>query len=70
MKNKTLETFEMKLGDFGLTKVLSQYSKISDPNGTAPYMSPEMHLGKRYNPKKSDIWYKKIGLCDRKMPSI
>ena len=58
MKNNTLETFEMKLGDFGLTKVLSQYSKISDLGGTALYMSPEMHSGKRHDPRKSDIWYK------------
>jgi NIMA (never in mitosis gene a)-related kinase len=46
----------VKLGDFGISKVLgSQTGFCSTVVGTPYYLSPEMCMGKHYN-KKSDIW--------------
>ena len=46
----------VKLGDFGLSKVLgSQHSFASSAVGTPYYLSPELCEGKPYN-HKSDVW--------------
>jgi len=45
----------LKIGDFGISKVLTSKSKASTVIGTPNYISPERCEGKPYN-KKSDIW--------------
>jgi serine/threonine protein kinase len=45
----------VKLGDFGISKVLSSKSKANTVIGTPCYISPELCEGKPYN-QKSDIW--------------
>ena len=46
----------VKLGDFGLAKVLNQENGFAYTNvGTPYYMSPELINEKKYN-EKSDIW--------------
>ncbi|XP_054721833.1 serine/threonine-protein kinase Nek8-like isoform X2 [Uloborus diversus] len=45
----------LKIGDFGISKVLSSKSKASTVVGTPCYYSPELCEGKPYN-QKSDIW--------------
>uniref|UniRef100_A0A915KEQ8 non-specific serine/threonine protein kinase n=1 Tax=Romanomermis culicivorax TaxID=13658 RepID=A0A915KEQ8_ROMCU len=44
-----------KLSDFGISKILSTYTKASTVIGTPSYLSPEICEGKQYN-KKSDVW--------------
>lgn len=44
-----------KIGDFGISKILSTKSKALTVVGTPCYLSPEVCEGKPYN-KKSDIW--------------
>jgi len=50
-KRKTI----VKIGDFGISKVLSSKSKAYSVVGTPCYISPELCEGKPYN-QKSDIW--------------
>ncbi|XP_062509330.1 serine/threonine-protein kinase Nek8-like isoform X2 [Corticium candelabrum] len=45
----------VKVGDFGISKVLSSKSKAHTVVGTPCYISPELCEGKPYN-QKSDIW--------------
>ncbi|XP_077989490.1 serine/threonine-protein kinase Nek9-like [Glandiceps talaboti] len=46
----------VKLGDFGISKVLDNKSQMADTVvGTPYYMSPEIIRGERYN-MKSDMW--------------
>lgn len=45
----------VKIGDFGISKVLSSKSKAYTVVGTPSYISPELCEGKPYN-QKSDIW--------------
>jgi NIMA (never in mitosis gene a)-related kinase 8 len=45
----------VKIGDFGISKVLSSKSKANTVVGTPCYISPELCEGKPYN-QKSDIW--------------
>ncbi|CAL1542439.1 unnamed protein product, partial [Lymnaea stagnalis] len=45
----------VKIGDFGISKVLSSKSKAYTVVGTPCYISPELCEGKPYN-QKSDIW--------------
>eukprot|EP00158_Paraphelidium_tribonemae_P003582 Partr_v1_DN26237_c1_g1_i7_m48028 putative NIMA-related kinase len=45
----------LKIGDFGISKVLSTKSKAETIVGTPSYLSPELCEGKPYN-KKSDVW--------------
>ncbi|XP_059486936.1 serine/threonine-protein kinase Nek8-like isoform X2 [Neocloeon triangulifer] len=45
----------VKVGDFGIAKVLSTRAQANTLLGTPFYMSPEMCEGKQYGPK-SDIW--------------
>ncbi|EIW74003.1 kinase-like protein [Coniophora puteana RWD-64-598 SS2] len=49
------EANRIKLGDFGLSKALSQSSFANTYVGTPYYMSPELTQGKAYD-SKSDIW--------------
>lgn len=58
---KTLNIFMtkagvLKLGDFGISKVLEDNSKLAETHvGTPYYMSPELIKGEKYD-DKSDIW--------------
>ncbi|KYO28712.1 serine/threonine-protein kinase Nek8 [Alligator mississippiensis] len=45
----------VKVGDFGISKILSSKSKAYTVVGTPCYISPELCEGKPYN-QKSDIW--------------
>ncbi|XP_068205822.1 serine/threonine-protein kinase Nek8-like isoform X2 [Palaemon carinicauda] len=45
----------VKIGDFGISKILSSKSKAHSVVGTPCYLSPELCQEKPYN-KKSDIW--------------
>lgn len=45
----------VKIGDFGISKVLSSKSKANTVVGTPCYISPELCEGKPYD-EKSDIW--------------
>ncbi|XP_033636958.1 serine/threonine-protein kinase Nek8-like [Asterias rubens] len=45
----------VKIGDFGISKILSSKSKAFTVVGTPCYISPELCEGKPYN-QKSDIW--------------
>ena len=51
--NKTRKI--VKIGDFGISKILSSKSKANTVVGTPCYISPELCEGKPYN-QKSDIW--------------
>jgi len=46
---------QVKLGDFGLSKMLGTTSFAQSAVGTPYYLSPELCEGKRYN-HKSDVW--------------
>ena len=49
-------TFDhVKLGDFGISKILASKSQAHSVVGTPCYISPELCEGKSYN-QKSDIW--------------
>ena len=45
----------VKIGDFGISKILSSKSKAMSIVGTPSYISPELCEGKPYN-AKSDVW--------------
>ncbi|XP_018010472.1 serine/threonine-protein kinase Nek8 isoform X2 [Hyalella azteca] len=45
----------LKIGDFGISKILSSKSKAFTVVGTPCYLSPELCQNKPYN-KKSDVW--------------
>lgn len=45
----------VKIGDFGISKILSSKSKANTVIGSPCYISPELCEGKPYN-QKSDIW--------------
>ncbi|XP_037799318.1 serine/threonine-protein kinase Nek8-like [Penaeus monodon] len=45
----------VKIGDFGISKILSSKSKAHTVVGTPCYLSPELCQEKPYN-QKSDIW--------------
>ncbi|KAL1431594.1 hypothetical protein MTO96_014107 [Rhipicephalus appendiculatus] len=45
----------VKVGDFGISKILSSKSKAESMVGTPNNLSPEICVGKPYN-QKSDIW--------------
>uniref|UniRef100_UPI00358F840F serine/threonine-protein kinase Nek8 n=1 Tax=Myxine glutinosa TaxID=7769 RepID=UPI00358F840F len=45
----------LKIGDFGISKILSSKSKAYTVVGTPCYISPELCEGKPYN-QKSDVW--------------
>ncbi len=45
----------VKIGDFGISKILSSKSKAYSVVGTPCYISPELCEGKPYN-QKSDVW--------------
>ena len=48
--------FQLKIGDFGLTKSLSRtYDMASTWCGSPVYMAPEIHGGEPYN-QKADMW--------------
>jgi NIMA (never in mitosis gene a)-related kinase len=48
--------YNVKLGDFGLSRVMSDESMFANTHvGTPYYMSPEQINSERYN-EKSDIW--------------
>ena len=47
----------VKLADFGVTKVLSDDSRLSmDLTGSLPFLPPEILANKPYNPLKADVW--------------
>uniref|UniRef100_A0A2P2I285 non-specific serine/threonine protein kinase n=1 Tax=Hirondellea gigas TaxID=1518452 RepID=A0A2P2I285_9CRUS len=46
---------KLKIGDFGISKILASKSKAHTVVGTPCYLSPELCQGKPYN-QKSDIW--------------
>ena len=49
-------TYSVKIGDFGLAKMLDESSIFAQTHvGTPYYMSPEQIQSKSYN-EKSDIW--------------
>ena len=45
----------IKIGDFGISKVLASKSQANSVVGTPCYISPELCEGKPYN-QKSDVW--------------
>ncbi|EDO46185.1 predicted protein [Nematostella vectensis] len=45
----------VKIGDFGISKILSSKSKANTVIGSPCYISPELCEGKPYN-QKSDVW--------------
>ena len=46
---------QVKIGDFGISKILASKSQAYSLVGTPCYISPELCDGKPYN-QKSDIW--------------
>ncbi|XP_059098247.1 serine/threonine-protein kinase Nek8-like isoform X1 [Tigriopus californicus] len=50
---KTMD--HIKIGDFGISKILTSKSKAFTVVGTPCYISPELCEGKAYN-QKSDVW--------------
>ena len=64
------DNLQVKLGDFGLSKVMQSHDFASTYVGTPYYMSPEICANERYT-LASDIWA--LGcimyeLCTRKVP--
>lgn len=57
------ENFQVKIGDFGMARIVKQESHSDDSNvmlktccGSPHYASPEIVSGKPYDGKKSDVW--------------
>jgi serine/threonine protein kinase len=46
---------QLKISDFGLSKILGPGETCKDPFGTMSYVAPEVLLSKPYN-KACDIW--------------
>lgn len=69
--HKDKNTFEAKLGDFGISKVLENTMKMTTTCiGTPLYMSPESCMAIKYS-FKSDIWSLGVILyemCTRQWP--
>lgn len=47
--------YDVKLTDFGISRVLSKKGFCYDQQGTLPYCSPEVIKGEPYN-QKTDVW--------------
>merc|ERR1719353_856031 len=45
----------IKLGDFGLSAIMPKQGKLPGVFGTAPFMCPEMLVGRWYD-EKADVW--------------
>lgn len=63
--------FNVKVGDFGVSRYLKKDELCSTICGTLVYVAPEIINSKRYDPKKADIWSLGILLyvmCTKKMP--
>lgn len=56
----SLEKADIKLADFGISKILEATTNANTVVGTPPYMSPEIVCGKPYGPA-SDAWA--LGAC-------
>ena len=54
---------QVKIGDFGISKILASKSQAYSLVGTPCYISPELCDGKPYN-QKSDIW--SLGKLEKK----
>ena len=50
------DQFNIKLADFGHAKRVGRKELITDIQGTAEYLSPEMHKKETYNPYQSDLF--------------
>lgn len=48
--------FNVKLGDFGLSRETCKDNLCSTICGTLIYLAPEVFSGEHYDPKKTDIW--------------
>uniref|UniRef100_A0A8C4NCE4 non-specific serine/threonine protein kinase n=1 Tax=Eptatretus burgeri TaxID=7764 RepID=A0A8C4NCE4_EPTBU len=65
----------LKIGDFGISKILSSKSKAYTVVGTPCYISPELCEGKPYN-QKSDVWalgcvlYELWAILERNLPAL
>lgn len=46
----------VKIGDFGLSAILSDHSLCRDLCGSPNYLAPEVLSGKLYDPFKADVW--------------
>lgn len=62
-----LDKAEIKLADFGISKILEATSNANTVVGTPPYMSPEIVCGKPYGPA-SDAWA--LGACLYELVSL
>jgi len=47
---------EIKIGDFGVSKVLKKGEIMTDSCGTPAYIAPEVITGNGYSGFSSDIW--------------
>ena len=54
MSNKS-DTSEIKMVDFGLSKIISSTDKCNERYGTLCYVAPELLQGEPYD-KKIDLW--------------
>lgn len=49
------DTADLRLADFGLSKIIGPNEQSSEPFGTISYAAPEVLLGKKYG-KEVDLW--------------